>query len=256
MIFLEFAPECPAGAYQKAIHVTEAQTDAFGRMSPGAIARYICGAAVEHMSAVGVHGSILRSRGLLLVLAQTVIWVERLPRQGENVLLRTWAGREKHWMYPRRSVIFSAEEETLVSTCSQWLLVDLNTRRLAPPSELMLAVPAISLPNEPKAPAMRMPFPVKLTAQTERVVQPQEIDMNGHLNNSYYLDWAMELLDLAYLQKHAMRFLWVEYCKELFVEQRATLQYQQEEDTLFLKGQIEGEDSFSVKMDFGWEISE
>jgi len=251
MAFSEFAEVCPAGAFQKTIRVTDDQADAFGRMTPGALARQAAHTTSEHMAILGLDYNTLHSHGLLWVLIRTALWVQRLPQRGESALMRTWAGEERHWMYPHRSVIFSSTGETLVSACSQWTLMDTNTRRMAPPSELMQALPVISLPGEPKLPAQRISFPAELTERAERIVQPREIDFNGHLNNSHYLDWAVDLLESSYLQDRALRFFWVEYCKELFEGQAASLHYKKEDDSLFLRGYIDGDDSFSLKMDYG-----
>ena len=251
MAFSEFTEECPSGAFQKTITVTDVQTDAFSRMTPGALAREMADTTSEHMAILGLDYNTLRSHGLLWVLIRTALWVQCLPQCGESVLLRTWAGEERHWMYPHRTVIFSSTGEILVSACSQWMLIDMNTRRMAPPSEMMWAIPVISLPDEPKLPAQRILFPVEISESTERIVQPQEIDFNGHLNNSYYLDWAVDLLEPSYLQDHALCFLWVEYCKELLEGQAASLHYKREDDSLFLKGYIDGNESFSLKMEFG-----
>lgn len=250
MTFLEFAQDCPAGVLQKTVLVTGEHADAFGRICPGSLARMIGDAAAEHLTLFGVGLAALQSHGLLWVLARTALRVQRLPQNGEVVLLRAWAGREKHWMYPFRYRIYSARGEELVSACSQWLLMDEATRGLAPPSELMQGIPALSLPGEPKAPALQMPFPEALPGQQERTPQPREIDLNGHLNNSYYLDWAVELLDESYLQNHALRSFWVEYSREVLAGQGVSLRYSQEEDVLYVRGETAGEDSFSLKMEF------
>lgn len=255
MTFLDFAQDCPAGVLQKTMLVTGRHTDARGRMRPGNLARLIGDAAVEHLALFGTELATLQAHGLLWVLARTALRVERLPHNGEIVLLRAWAGKEKHWMYPYRYVIYSAAGEALVSACSHWLLMDEATRSLAPPSDLMESIPAVSLPGEPKAPALQMVFPEELPGRRERTPLPGEIDLNGHLNNSHYLDWAAELPDEAFLREHALHSLWVEYSKEVLAGQSVNLLYGQDENTLFVRGQTGGEDSFSLKMEYGREES-
>ena len=239
-----------SGVFQKQASVSDTQTDAFGRMTPGALARLVGDATAEHMTSLGLNYNTLRSHGLLWVLVRTALRVQNLPRQGERVLLCTWAGEERHWLYPRRTTILSSEGEELVSACSQWMLIDTDTRSMASPSELLQSVPVISFPDEPKLPSMRVSFPTELTERAERVVRPREIDLNGHMNNSHYLDWGEGLLGSEYLRNHSLRFFWVEYGKELFEGQNVSLHYKQEKDSLFLRGYTEGDTSFSLKMDY------
>lgn len=250
MTFWEFAQDCSEGVFQKTMLVICEQADAYGRMRPSALARQMGDATAEHMALMGLDFDMLQSHGLMWVLARTALQVKRLPRHGEVVLLRAWAGKEKHWTYPRRSAIFSATGEQLVSACSQWMLIDANTRKLAPPSELLGAIPIVSLAGEAKPPPMQVPFPEELPHQAERAVQPSEIDLNGHVNNSFYLDWATELLDAMYQQEHTLSSFWVEYCHELFAGQSVSLRYKQEGDTFFVRGDVEGEESFSLRLDY------
>lgn len=238
------------GVFEKTIQVTGNQTDALGRATPVSLTRYTGDATVEHMISLGVDEQALRSNGLLWVIVRTVIDVQRLPREGETLRLFAWAGKEKLWMYPRRTVMFSSGGEPLASACSQWLLIDTETRRLAPPSELIQKVPIVALEDEPKAPALQMKFPGELDIHAKRTVQPGEIDGNGHMNNACYLDWAMELLDAEYMKNHALKRLWADYNKELMEGEQADLQYKRMEDTLYLKVYAEEATSFSAKMDF------
>lgn len=238
------------GIYEKEIPVSAADSDAFGRMSIGALAWQIGNATAEHMERLGAGAAALREHGLTFVLARTELHIERMPRKGESVRLFGWAGEQKHWMYPRLTEIYSPEGERLVSACSQWMLIDVNSRTLSPPSALMDAVPVVSLEDEPKKPANSARLPKSLPGEASRAVSPQEIDLNGHMNNSHYLSWAVDLLPDEYLENRTPGFLWVEYSKELFEGQRCVLRYAQEEDTLFVRGYMDEERSFSLKMEF------
>lgn len=236
--------------FQKTIQIEPAQTDAAGRITPGTLARLVQMAADEHLSKLGLDAEALRKQGLLWVLAWSSFWVQRLPRGGETVVLRTWSGGERNWQFSRRYVFQTEQGVPLISASSLWLLVDQKTRRLSSPEELLRTVPQTVLPNEPKLPAQRMPFPTELNMQKERMVQEHEIDHNGHLNNAFYLDWAVQLLDPMYIKTHSLRFLWVEYSQELLQGQKAFLHYTLEQDTLFVRGYTEQTPSFSLRMDF------
>lgn len=245
-----FLQECPADVYQKTIVIADEHTDEFDCMTPTAMVRQMQCAAGEHLTLLGLDGDTMEGHGFLWMLIRTSLQIHRAPRQGEQVVVRTWFGPEKRWMYPGHYVFYTLCGEKLAEAASQWMLVDRNTRRLADPPELLRALPDTSLEGEPELPARKISFPAELTGKAERTVQPHEIDRNGHMNNSYYLDWAAAIPDVKYRQGHALRSLWVEYSHELLAGQIATLQYEHEQNTLYLKGFAGNDDAFKIKIEY------
>lgn len=90
-------------------------------------------------------------------------------------------------------------------------------------------------------------MPAELTKQVTRVVQPTEIDKNGHMNNTCYLDWADDIRKIEGVNDKIPSYVWVQYIQELREGQKATLSYEAMEDALYLIGRGEV-DSFVIKM--------
>lgn len=235
---------CPEGVFQKRLEVTPEQTDARGCMSPYALTRLICDAAAEHWTQAGIGFAELKEEHLQLVLARTAVDVHRIPRLGEELLLRAWAGEEKWWLYPRRCELYTADGEKLVSACSQWSLIDARERKMSPPHPIMEKLPPVKLPDEPKAPKMKMPFPV-LTQAAEHTVRSEEIDFNGHVNNAWYVDWAAALLPEG---AGPLCSLWIEYNHELLEGETVELLWQQEGDSLYVRGLVGERESFTTRL--------
>ena len=74
----------------------------------------------------------------------------------------------------------------------------------------------------------------------------EEIDYNGHLNNSKYLDWVEELLDSNFYTEKTPKQS-VQYVKELREGETAKLRYTWENEVMYVRGIHNGEDSFLVK---------
>lgn len=66
---------------------------------------------------------------------------------------------------------------------------------------------------------------------------------NGHVNNAWYLDWAAALLPEG---AGPLRSLWIEYNRELREGQTAELSWQQEGDTLYVRGHVGRDESFTA----------
>ena len=240
------------GIFQKHIKVTEENIDLNGNMYIGAIAREVGMATMEYNKAKGLSYYALFHQELLLVLVSTEVIVHKMPRKDDEIVLYSWAGIEKNWMFPRRSEMYFLNGEKAASICSQWLLIDKRTRQISVEKEIMKAIPTYSYPGEPKNPKLRVKFPEMLSKKHKRIVKSEEIDFNGHVNNSYYLDWAMELVNEYHLKNHIIESVWINYAKELFEGQKVELNYEKIENTFYLRGNAEGKESFSVKIEFAF----
>lgn len=200
-----------------------------------------------HLSSFGIDYISLREEGKAWVISWTAIHINKLPAKGDTVILRMWPGKNKAVMYNRNYGFYTEQGEPLACASSLFVMMDLKTRSVAMPSPKVKQIPVISVPGEAKPPKMRETMPAELTKQVTRVVQPTEIDKNGHMNNTCYLDWADDIRKIEGVNDKIPSYVWVQYIQELREGQKATLSYEAMEDALYLIGRGEV-DSFVIKM--------
>lgn len=246
-----YTTECPQGVCQIVFEITEDMVNAAGRMSIGALARQMQRVTEIHFDQeAGLTGEELLAKGLSWVISWTNIEPERLPDKGETVILRVWPGKNKVNLYSRIYAMYTEAGELLMTTSSLFLLMDQKTRSVAVQPEEMKILNPVTIAGEPNLPKLQQKFPEEYRNQRIRTVSADEIDYNGHLNNSRYLDWTEELLDKKFYATHTPKTIWVQYAKELRQGETAKLQYTWEENVMYLRGVHNGEDSFWVKMSF------
>ena len=173
-----------------------------------------------------------------------------MPKVGEEVILRVWAGKKRAGMFSRFYGCYSVQGEALAGASSFFTLIDAETRTIAAPTEKIEQIPVVSLVNEGKLPKMIQVFPEDFEYQTDRVVLPDEIDKNGHLNNTYYIDWAEDVAKNTCGEDGMPVSVWIRYEKELLVNETVTLKYTMEQEKLYLQGFRGEELSFSVILSY------
>ena len=245
----EFVNNCPQGVFQKSIEILPEYADANGNVTPGALARIMQDATEAHMDEVGLGYLTLRNQGLLWFIVWTSIWIKTLPKQGQTCVVRTWPGEVKLGMYSRRYGFYTEAGEELLVASSLFMMIDEETRKMVPPNELPSELAEIVMEGQPILPKQRLKFPELPLAQNHTVPE-YEIDKNGHVNNVYYLDWAYDLMNAEYMEKHPLKFFWVQYSKELMLGDTVALQNMFQNNEFYVKGVTNGETSFMVKMDF------
>lgn len=250
-MFPQFTEECPNGMYEMTMEVGWDQVDSHGRMRIGDLARQMQILTERHYDRYsGSTMQALTDSGLSWIIAWSELQICRLPALGEQIRMRVWGAKKKAVMHVRKYAFYTMDGEPLVTTASLFVLMDQKTRQMAADPAGMEQTPVIRIPDEPNAPKMSMQFPDAYAQSLERTVAPEEIDYNGHMNNSHYLDWAECLPDEGYLGTHIPRRVWIEYTKELREEQKALLHYDIGSDILYVQGSCEGEPSFRIRLEY------
>lgn len=254
MEYPQYIVPCPEGVMEHQFEVKKDQTDSYGRMRSSDLARQMEKITEKHLASFGLDYNSLREEGKAWVISWTSIDIRALPREGEKVILRMWPGKNKAVMYKREYCFYSENGEPLVSASSLFLLMDLNTRSVAAPTEKTKQIPVITIPGEAKPPKMHEELAELLPKQIMRKVLPAEIDKNGHMNNTCYLDWADDIRKLESCEEKIPTRIWVQYSREMQEGQAAELHYDVSDEQLCLIGSSDEGEYFSIKMQLEKEI--
>lgn len=238
-----------ADVCEKDYLIEENMVDKAGKVTCSTLARFMQDMTTVHMNQAGISVESLMAENLLWVIVCTQINISRMPKAGETVEQYSWAGAEKFGMHSRRFAFFTKDGEELLNAASLFLLVNKETRVLSEPTKETLALPIVEIEGEPKLPKMMQKYPTLMFGKTH-VVEESEIDYNDHVNNAVYLDWADSIFDETFIMNREMKGFWVQYDKEVVLEQNVELKYATSENSAYLKGCIDGVDYFKVKFDF------
>ena len=169
----------PGGrAYEQAMRPGIADGDAAGRSRLDAMARWLQDVAYADLVDAGFEG-----QGAWIV-RRTRIRVERFPRFGEQLTLRTFCSGFGRFSAERRTSI--AGETAAVEMVSLWVCLDPDRGRPMrfPPD--FVAVYEESAAGRDANVRLRHPDPPEGAAGTPWTFRATEMDPAGHINNSHY----------------------------------------------------------------------
>lgn len=129
------------------------------------------------------------------VLTRLALKMNRYPKWEDDVVVETFPRGGRRIVAWRDFIIKSADGETLGLATSEWMIIDLATRKVAPiPFEALALAgdcPASVLGLEPFT--ARLKFPGGCDGEPLRFrAQHSHIDLNGHVNNVHYIEWMLE----------------------------------------------------------------
>lgn len=169
------------------------ETDLHGFARPVALLNYLQSAAGDHAALLGVAVADLRKSGHTWVLSRLHLAMERYPRNGDKVRIRTWPAIRDTLFTVRDFELFDREGTLIGRATSSWAVLNVKSRR---PVKLANVLPGYPL-NPERAlddPFSALPVLEKSAYELCLPVLRGDLDINRHVNNTVYAGWGLETI--------------------------------------------------------------
>lgn len=157
--------------------------------------------------------TVLDQYNLVWIITDYEIDVVRLPRFAEEITIETEAMSYNRLFCYRRFTIYDDGGQELIHMMATFVLMNRDSRKVHS------VEPEIVAPyqSEFSKKLIRGPKYDNLENPTSKDyrVRFYDLDMNGHVNNSKYLDWIFEVMGADFLTKHIPRKINLRYVKEV-----------------------------------------
>jgi len=239
--------------FQKSFEITDLYVDRYDRLLPSKILYFAQEVAGMHCTELSVDYETLARQRLFWAVTRHRVQVSRLPKLGETIRIETWPMPTTRVAYPRSMVAYDQEGRECFRSISLWVLMNLDTRNMILPGKSGIVVAGTIRGGELPSPAGLMVRP--MGSHRERSVCFTDLDRNGHMNNTRYLDWIDDLLPSAFHAGHTIKEFTVCYLSEAKEGQQLHLSWDfGEENTLQVDAhrclQDKDERVFSAKLLF------
>lgn len=211
--------------------ISDLYVDRYGRLMPSKILFFAQEIAGLHCNELALDYDTLARQRLFWAVTRHRVQITRLPTRGETIRIETWPMPTTRVAYPRSMVAYDMEGRECFRSISLWVLMNLDTRNMILPGKSGISVIGTLRGNELPSPNGLVAVP--LDSQRQRRVCFTDLDRNGHMNNTRYMDWIDDLLPSAFHGKHSIKEFTVCYFSEAREGQDLTLQWDfLEENTL------------------------
>ena len=222
--------------YTQEIRIASYQTDMNARIKPSAILEIMQEMAGAHAELLNVGRSRLSPMNLAWVLTRIEVRMSRYPLSGEVITVETFPMPHRRVFFPRYFIFRDQEGKQIGCAGSMWVILDISTRKMANAAEIIPLLPDNSDLTAP----MGMPATVEEVDGTplENTRTPVycELDVNGHVNNTRYLDWCCNALGIETMRSHTMKQFAVNYNQEILPGQEVRTVLQRRESAFSFSG--------------------
>ena len=192
---------------------------------------------------------ILENYNLVWIITDYNMKIERLPVFDEKITIETYAKSHNRLFCYRAFNIKDEAGNTIIEMVATFVLMDRDTRKVHP----VMSEITDAFDSEFSKTMLRGPRFKELEGGVEQEyrVRFYDLDMNGHVNNSKYLDWVFEVMGADFLTHHVPKKVHLTYVKEVLAGGLITSQYEQE--GLKTQHQITSDGQINAQAEIEWE---
>lgn len=231
-------------SYTESFLISSTDTDAAYECRPSALFVYLQRAITEHSQAVGTsRDDMLEKYNCYWMVLR--IWV-RLKRPiiwGETLTVRVTVRKPAGTRVYRDCDLYVGKEHVGEAT-TLWVLANRMTKR--PISlENLPELPSENIESAKEITLSRITFPAHMELQDRRKLYYSDTDINGHINNTRYVDLACDAAELN-KRPHGvfMQEILISYVNECFAGDELELSRGKDNGQLYIHGVCGDEDRF------------
>lgn len=214
----------PVILFKNKYHIDLSSVDFAKKLRLSALFGYfqdIASMAVENLG-IGID-TILEKFGVTWILMRIRVDIIRPPLWNEQITIETWPIESRKMQFDRDYVVRDEEENILARAVSTWVILDPNTKEIKKTSLISDNIPKIIKERAIDCKLGRFKSFGEMTVAYKKVIGYSDIDFNGHLNNSKYIDFIMDCFDFESHKKYSVKSIEVSYINEALPGDTITL---------------------------------
>lgn len=152
---------------------------------------YLQEASELHAEEIGVGLEYTKQHDLIWVLSRYHVRLHRYPAVGESVHVATWPAGWQRILALREFAFLDRDDQLIGEASSAWLLVRAKDFSPVRPQEHLpeiVCYPRRMVDDDFR----RLPVPEAVTRTEQFRVRIHDLDVNRHVNNAVYVEWALE----------------------------------------------------------------
>jgi acyl-ACP thioesterase len=205
-----------------------------------AVFNYFQEVASLHSENLGMgFNTIEENYGLAWVLTRIKVDIDRYPIWNEEVIFETWPQYPKKFHFDRDYLIKDLSGNIIARAVSVWVILDIKTREIKKTDTLSTKFPE-PLSERALSNQIEKIKPCSSTIPVyKKMIGCSDIDINGHLNNSRYVDFIMDCFTIEDLRKYHAKSIQINYINETLPGDTIILSRSIEDpssDTIYIQG--------------------
>ena len=228
--------------------VLNADGDFRRMLKPSSLFRYVEQAAADHARAYGMDDAFFKAHHTAFLVGKQAVRITRMPFRAEKLTLVTACEQCKKGSMKRLTRVLDEAGQECAFIDSRWIVVDTDCERI-------LRQPGWYTPDywnedlEGELPQL-VHKTKELTRAGSWTASYSLCDLNGHVNNSCYLDIACDALPLEVVKAGSLKFASIKYHREVPLGSQMEVFYAPSAEGWYVVGRREEHAAFECYLEF------
>jgi acyl-ACP thioesterase len=234
---------------RKTFAVAFTDVDQSDRLKLSTTCDYFQEAAINHAENLGVGREAMAQAKEVWILSRLSVLIERRPKYRETVTVRSWPRGSDRLFAIRDYDILDENDKPIIRGRSGWLIVDIERHKPLRPQEKVSKLP-LNAGLDALPSLANVSQREGLERAGERTPFYSDLDYNGHVNNSRYVQWIQDVTEPDLLEKaDSIRFN-ISYTSETRFRETTELWTAPIEDGFAYEGRRNGGTVFRAELVF------
>lgn len=191
-------------------------SDFMGKVKLSSVFNFFQEIASIHADNLGLGmDTLVETHGVVWVLVRIRLDIIRYPLWKEDVILETWPQVPNRFEFERDFIIKDVDGNVIARAVSVWVMMDIQTRRLKKPEVSKENYPVLNMDRAINCTLGKLKPLENPIVSHKRYIGYSDIDSNGHLNNSKYLDFIMDSFTIDQHKKYETHSIQINYLNEV-----------------------------------------
>lgn len=182
------------------------------------------------------------------VVSKQSLHLDEPIMQHDTIEFITVADNGTHVTFPRNYFIYK-DNKQIGHCASLWTLIDIKNRRITSPKRIGM-IPPVFTHDMHLATPENIAIHDELRYITERKVLYSDVDVNNHMNNRKYIEWALDIIDYNIYENYYISDLTIQYQKEVRPLETVSLYLCKTNNTYIVQGRNDDIVYFTIEIQF------
>lgn len=225
----------------------ESDFDVTSHVNPRRVMELMQDAATSHADNLGIGWDYMDSQGLFWILSKVkIVFHKPLNRQTRDFMLYTWPVKANRLYAERRFKAVDECGEALFSSSTLWMIVERDSRRIAS-REVVARYYSFDFDSAECGCDVdfdRVRRDESYALCYERAIRRTDLDINKHVNNTNYIDYALDVLD----ETEQVTDVEIVYHKEMTLGDKVCVYSKRDSNSVYVVGERDGQTCFTIKL--------
>ncbi len=224
--------------------------DVFGRLSMNIIAQYIQKLATFHANILDIDFSDLESgEEVYWIVSRVKYNISRYPVYNDEITIETYPGGCDKLFIVKWFEIKDQNKEIIGTIVVDYLVMDAKRQRPINVRKSVEALAKLGCSYE-NAQVSKIPQVKSPVMEDIRKAYYSELDYNGHMNNSQYIRWSIDMLTEELLKGREIKCIEINYNSPIMCNDEIKLTLENKDGEYFISGNnvLDNKNCFNTKI--------